>query len=270
MLITKPGRLRKEHKQLLRAALLRPKNVLVLGTGCVAGIFAYPILIPIGILAYGLLCYLDINSEEFINAVLHPSPKARPVRKTLQSNGKQPQPSALTTTELQQLHARMMTAYERLQQLYHDPAMLAEKALGDIEQIASLIEKSTAFLEKAQSIRDYLKAEDVGVIQREMESLQKKIGEVDDEFAQRQYQQAIAARHKQLDTLRDIQRMYERLVSQVTNITVSLDTLHSRVMKLKTTEYSLAQLESEHLSEQLTDLLEDVEQLEQVLSEVFV
>lgn len=270
MAMTTSGRSQKERTQLLRAALLRPKNLLILGTGCAAGIFTYPILIPIGFLAYGLLCYLDISSEEFSNAVLRPSPQSVPAQKTLSKKGKSPHLLKFTIAELHQLHARLIAAGERLQQLYHDPTMRTDQVLGEYGHIASLIEKSMMLLEKAQAIRNYLNVQDIGDIQGEIERLQKKIGQVDDDFAQRQYQQAVDARYKQLDTLRDIQRMYERLVSQVTNITVSLESLHARVMKLKTAEYSLAQLESEHLSEQLTDLLQDVEQLELVLSEMLV
>lgn len=253
----------KERAQLLRAALLRPKNVFILATGCVAGFFASPFLIPIGCLAYGVLCYLDLNSEEFVNAVLHPSSQGVPARKTLQ-------PTKLTLVELHELRTRLTITDERLQQLYQDPTIRAEQILGEHEHLNRLIEKSLAFLEKAQSIWNYLNGHDVSAIQHEIERLQQKIGQVDDEFAQHQYQQAVEARCQQLDTLRDMQRMYDRLVSQVTNIIISLESVHVSVMKLNAVEDSLAQLESEQVSEQLTDLLEDVKQLEYVLREVLV
>ena len=61
-----------QQKQLLRAALLNPKNLFVLAIGLATGTIA-PILIPIGIMAYGILCYITLSSEEFVKRVLYPN-----------------------------------------------------------------------------------------------------------------------------------------------------------------------------------------------------
>ena len=60
--------------------------------------------------------------------------------------------------------------------------------------------------------------------------------------------------------------MYERLLSQLTNISLSLDSIYSRMMKLKTSDYS-ANAESDLVSAQLMQLLEDIDLLDTALSE---
>ena len=81
------------------------------------------------------------------------------------------------------------------------------------------------------------------------------------------YQQALDARYKHLDTLRDIQQVYERLVSQLTNISLSLESMYSRMVKLKTSEYSLASAESDQVSAQLHGILEEMDQLDSAINE---
>ena len=101
----------------------------------------------------------------------------------------------------------------------------------------------------------------------DIDKLQQKIQRVKDEFSRQQYQQALDARYKHLETLRDIQQVYERLVSQLTNISISLESMYSRMMKLKTSEYSLASAESDQVSAQLHEILQEMEQLDSALNE---
>ena len=63
---------KKKQKKLLEAAFFRHRNLFILSTGIVTGILASPILIPIGIIVYGIVCYLDLQSEEFVKKVLYP------------------------------------------------------------------------------------------------------------------------------------------------------------------------------------------------------
>jgi DNA repair exonuclease SbcCD ATPase subunit len=256
--------------KLLKASLLNPKNLFVLATGFVAGIFFSYVLIPIGIMAYGILCYLDLSSEDFVKKVLkldENGSEAALETDAMPSLSAQRKAQKLEAKELQSLQANIAATREKIQQLYDNTDDFTRALLGDFSQIENLAEKSNEFLLKAQTIRNYLSSENVVQIKQDIPSLQEKIQSVSDDFSKRQYQQALRARSKHLKSLRDIQQIYERLVSQLTNISISLDSMYSRMMKLKTSEYSLASAESDQVSSQLDDLLRDVEQLDTALTE---
>ena len=256
-----------QQKKLLKGSLLNLKNLCVLATGFVAGIFFAPILIPIGMMAYGILCYLDLSSAEFVKNVLHPEEGGSKAADKKQPLAVPPKAQKLATQELQNLQARIVSSKKKIQQLYDCTDEFTRALFCDFAQVESLVAKSDEFLFKAQNIRNYLASENVAQITQDLTDLQEKIQSVSDEFSNRQYQQALAARQKHLESLRDIQRAYERLVSQVTNISISLDSMYSRMMKLKTSEYSLASAESEQVSVQLNQILKDVEQLDTALTE---
>ncbi len=259
-----------KQKALLKASLLNPKNLFVLATGLVAGgVFSY-ILIPIGVMAYGVLCYLDLSSKEFAKKVLRSDESASDTVLTHQDthsfSGQQP-PQELKTKELQDLREKIFTTKEKIRQLYNGVDSFTRRLLGDFSQTESLVEKSNKFLYKAQNIRDYLASENVEQIKHDITSLQEKIRRVGDDFSKRQYQQALDTRYKHLETLREIQQVYERLISQLTNISISLESMYSRMMKLKTSEYSLASAESDQVSTQLNDILQEVERLDSALND---
>ena len=97
--------------------------------------------------------------------------------------------------------------------------------------------------------------------------LEDKIDQVSDDFSQRQYEQALAARHNYLESLDDIHKIDKCLTSQLTNISLSLDSIYSSMMKLKSSDYSLHSAESDQVSEQLNHLVADVEQLDAALNQ---
>ncbi|MBD3308495.1 hypothetical protein GF339_18865 [candidate division KSB3 bacterium] len=260
--------LKTKQTVVVKASLLNPKNLFVLATGLVTGGLFSPILIPLGVLAYGVMCYLDLSSEEFVNKILRtqasPADAARGAGHALSD----PHPGlALTTKELQDLRAKIFTTRGKIQRLYEHTDDFTRQMLGELSQTEELVERSDTFLAKAQHIRDYLASENVGQIRRDIAFLQDKISTVEDDFSRRQYQQALETRYRHLDTLRDIQQVYERLVSQLTNIGISLESIYSSMMKLKTSEYSLASAESDQVSAQLTHLLREAETLDSALDE---
>ncbi len=258
------------QKEIIKAALFNLKNIFVLATGIVAGWIFSPMLIPIGAMAYGVLCYLDLSSKEFVKKVLA---SKKGCATTDLHGGEIPlspnQQSApeLTVQELQDLQEKIFETKEKIRQLHEDTDDFTRKLLGDISQTENLVAKSYKFLQKAQRIRNYLSSEDVAQITQDITSLQEKIQQVSDDFSKRQYQQALSSRQKHLETLQDFERMYERLVSQLTNISISLESIYSRMMKLKTLEYSLASAESDQVAMQLNTILQDMEQLDSALRE---
>lgn len=253
-----------QQKKVLKASLLNPKNLFVLAIGLATGAISY-VLIPVGILAYGILCYLDVSSKDFVDRVLGRKPNNSSERK-IRPISQQQATIILNAEDLQQLQTNIMTVREKIQHLYEEADDFTQNILRGFFQIDNLVERSEAFLLKAQKIRNYLISEDIDRIQQDITSLEEKIRNVDDSFSKRQYQQALEARYKHLESLYDIQQFYQRLASQLTNISISLDSVYSRIMKLKTSEYSQARIESEEVSAQLTQLMEDVEQLDTALS----
>lgn len=256
----------KDRSKVVKAALLHPKNLMVLGIGIGTGILYHWLLLPIGVMAYGLLCYLDISSDDFVNTILNrKGNKETATSQPAPLPPKQEPPRKLTVAELLQLHATIVSAKDRIHRLYQEADDFTQRIFGDFFQIENLAERSQVFLQKAQAIRDYLDSEDLHKITQDIETLHGKVSNVQDEFARHQYQQALNARQKHLQSLQDMQHMYERLVSQLTNISISLDSLYPRMMKLKTAEDSVSQAESGQAAAELTQLLNDVEQLDNAL-----
>lgn len=256
-----------QQKKLFRAVLLNPKNLLVLAIGLATGTIA-TILIPIGIMAYGILCYLDLSSEEFVKQVLYPNTGPQPdTTDVLHSFSEQELAHTLETEELQHLRTNIMASQEKIQQLYMQAEPFLQQMLGDTFQVDNLVERSGAFLLKAQTIRNYLDSEDLEKIDYDIAALEQKVQQTTDDFSKKQYRQALEARQKHLEALEDIQKIDERLISQLTNISLSLDSIYSRMMKLKSSDYSLKSAESDQVSKQLNRLVADVEQLDAALNE---
>jgi hypothetical protein len=259
-----------KQTKLLKASLLNPKNLFVLATGFVAGTFFSYVLIPIGIMAYGILCYLDLSSVEFAKKVLGVDKEVSDAaldNDEMRSLSDQQKARKLEAKELQSLQTDITATKKKIQQLYDDTDDFMRALLGDFCQIENLVGRSDELLFKAQTIRNYLSSENVDRIKQDITSLQGKIQKIRDDFSKRQYEQALNARRKHLESLQDIRQVYERLVSQLTNISISLDSMYSRMMKLKTSEYSLESAESDQVSAQLTELLRDAEQLDTALNE---
>ena len=260
------GSRKEERTKVLKAALLNPKNLLVLAIGLVTGTIS-TVLIPIGIMAYGILCYLDLSSEDFVQSVLYPqTASSSHDSEAIRLLSKQQLAQTLHTKELRELSANIATSKERIQYVYDQADTFLQEMFGDMLHIDELVERSQKFLLKAQTIRNYLVSENIDKLYRDIDSLNSKIEQTTDHFSQRQYQQALKARQQHLESLQDVQRMYERLVSQLINISLSLDSIYSRIMKLKTSDYS-ATAESDLVSAQLMQLLEDINLLDTALSE---
>jgi Ni,Fe-hydrogenase I large subunit len=256
-----------QRKKLLRAAFLNPKNLIVLVIGITLGIIDTTV-IPIGIMAYGLLCYLNLNSDEFVKQVLYPN-TGSPAEATglIHSFSEQEFAQTLEAEELRHLRTNIMASQEKIQQLYTQAEPFLQHMFGDMFQVENLVERSGAFLLKAQTIQNYLDSEDLEKIYDDIAALEGKIQQVSDEFSKQQYRQALEARQKHLESLEDIHKIDERLISQLTNISLSLDSIYSRMMKLKSSDYSMKSAESDQVSEQLNRLVADVEQLDAALNE---
>lgn len=260
---------KRQQTKLFKASLLKPTNLLVLVVGFIAGKFS-GLLIPVGIVAYGVLCYLDLSSEEFVENILKPDKgfsdaDLQDAIVPLPSGEKLPQ--QLHTAELQELRKNIFATQQRIEQLYEQVDHFSRELLGELSQTKELAERSDQFLRKAQMIRDYLASEDAEQIQQGVTALEEKIQHVEDHFSKWQYQQALDARNRHLKNLRDLQRIYDRLTSQVTNISISLDSLYSRMIKLKTTEYSPTGIENEQVAAQLQQMLQDIDQLDSAVNE---
>ncbi len=251
---------------IVKAALLNPKNLFVLGIGVLSGVFFSSALIPLGMLAYSILCYLDFSSEEFAKKKFCGFDHTQHITAEAEIKHEIKAPS-LEIKELQQLRDAITVTQEKIYALYAGTDGFTRELLGDLEQIEELIERSHGLLIKAQDIHVYLASENIAKVDQDVTRLQEKIQTVRDDFSRQQYQQALDARRKQLETFRDIQQVYERLVSQVTNISMSLESIYVKMLKLKTAEYSLAKAESDQVAERLTGLLDDVEQLDSALND---
>lgn len=256
---------------LLKASLLKPTNLLVLVIGCLAGNFSLA-LVPIGMAAYGALCWLDFSNKDFAKKIFADADGASnlselnsPLPQGFRFKLSQP----LQAPELKSLQEDVVRIGLKIAKLYDDADDMTRRLLGDLSRIEEFGVRSERFLQKAQSLRDYLNTEDFEVLEQGVAALQAKIELSRDPFAQQQYQQALMARTKHRQNILDIQQAYERLVSQVTNISISLESLYSRMVKISNTECASAQSENEQVSKELQGMLQEMEYLELALNEQF-
>ncbi|PIE32552.1 hypothetical protein CSA56_15225 [candidate division KSB3 bacterium] len=262
---------KQQRQKLLKASLLKPMNVLVLTTGILAGTFS-GVLIPVGIVAYGVLCYLDLSSDSFFKQTLKLETCLDDTRKL------RFQPTLpfsvetlrhLEASEIRELQQHILTTFQKITRLYEELDDFTKKLWGELAPVRELVERSGQLLHKAQHIKYYLDSEQMMSIQDDIAVFQKKIDQSGDPFVQTQYQHALNARKLHLTNIEDIQRSYERFISQLTNISISLDSLHSRMMKLSTTEQSVVEPDSGQITEQLHSMLHDMELLDAALDEQF-
>ncbi len=259
---------RRQHT-LLKASLLKPTNLLVLVVGCLAGNFSLA-LVPIGIAAYGALCFLDFSNKDFAKKVFTKAPgvsdlpaDSSPLPQGFRFKSSQ----SLRVPELTSLQGDVVRIGRNISQLYNDADDMTRQLLGELSRIEELGMRSERFLKKAQGLRDYLDTEDFEQIEQGIATLQAKTETSQDPFAQQQYRQALMARTKHRQNIQDIQQAYERLVSQVTNISTSLESLYSRMIKINSAGCGSAQFESEDVSKELQNMLQEMEYLESALNE---
>lgn len=254
---------------ILKAALLKPTNLLVLAGGCLAANFSF-MLIPVGIMAYGILCYLDVSNDEFVKKILSrmEQPDSEPRRHPAPKNITLPADSATTLApELRQFHQQIAAMSQKIAASYHQADDFTRQLIGDLSQIEEIAAKSERFIRNAQQIADYLASADETQIQQGIERLKATLRQTTDEFSRSQYQQALEHRHAHLQTIRDLQRIYERLRSQLTNIEIAFESIYSRMVKLNSTDAALTDAESQAVAAQLRRMLGDMAQLDAALNE---
>lgn len=251
----------------LKAAFLKPLHLFVLGLGIFGGIVFSAALIPVGIAAYGVLCYLDLSNEEFIHHILRRQNSRQQQVSEKNVSAVSASAAQYSVHELQQLGKNIEAVRDKIAQVYAHSDEFTRTLLGDFATIESLVTQSLSFLAKAQAIRAYLVSEDVNQSRQDVKTLQQKVENARDEFSLRQYQNALDARKSHLHTLYELQQLEDRLVAQVTNISRSLESFYSRMVKLCTLEAALASAESEHIARQLDELLTDLELFDQAISE---
>ena len=246
----------------LKAALLKPTNLLVLAGGCLAAKFSF-MLSPAGIMAYGILCYLDVSNGDFVKKILSSTRHAEPLPK----NTMPPADSAETLApELRQLRQQIAAMNQKIAACYRQADDFTRLLIGDLSQIEEIAAKSERFICKAQQIADYLASADETQIQQGIESLEATLRQTTDEFSRSQYQQALEHRHTHLQTVRALQRIYERLRSQLTNIEIAFESMYSRIVKLNSTDATLSEAESQAAAAQLQRMLRDMAQLDAAMN----
>ncbi len=259
---------KEERYAILHAALLKPTNLLVLAVGCLAAKFSF-MLIPVGIMAYGILCYLDVSNDEFVKKILGTMGRAEalPIHQRPTINPPLSTDSAETLTpELWQFQQQIAVMNRKIADSYHQADDFTRQLIGDLSQIEEIAEKSQRFIRKAQQITDYLASADATQVQEGIESLQATLRATTDTFSQSQYQQALENRQAHLQTIRDLQCIYERLRSQLTNIAVAFESIYSRMVKLSSTDVTLTDVESQAVAAQLQRMLRDMAQLDAAMN----
>jgi len=261
-------RSQKTRSAVLKAALFKPLNLMVLVGGCLAAKFSF-MLIPVGIMAYGILCYLDVSNDEFVKKILKKSthPESASFRQDQPKHAPLPANSAaVLSPELRQFQEQIAAMNQKITDCYHHADDFTCQLLGDLSQIEEITAKSQRFIHNAQQIANYLASADEAHLQQGIEQLEATLRNTTDEFSRSQYQQALEHRQAHVQTIRDLRRIYERLRSQLTNIEIAFESIHSRMVKLSSTDATLSDAENQAVAAQLQRMLGDMAQLDAAMN----
>ncbi|GAK52370.1 hypothetical protein U14_03621 [Candidatus Moduliflexus flocculans] len=259
----------KARSAILKAALFKPLNLMILVGGCLAATFSLA-LIPVGVMAYGILCYLDVSNDDFVKKIsikktpFEPKPaQQRPLNTMLPAAAN---PTEALIPELQRLQKQIAAMNQKIADGYSQVDDFTRQLIGNLSQIEEIAGKSQHFIRNAQQIAEYLAATDEVQIQRGIEDLRATLRATSDSFSRSQYQQALEHRQAHLQTIHDLQRIYERLCSQLTNIAVAFESIHSRIVKLSSADITLTDAESQAIAGQLRRILGEMEQLDAAMN----
>ena len=139
---------------------------------------------------------------------------------------------------------------------------------GSIEHIDNVFEKAAHLRHRLQQIDDYLETTSMQTLHVEKTEITRKLAEAPSTAVYAQYEEALQTLEERVENHGRLEELREQINARLMTIRVSLDNTHAKIIRIRTTEMSNAQLESDDVSRALRDLQIEMDALLKSLDEI--
>ena len=139
---------------------------------------------------------------------------------------------------------------------------------GSIEHIDNVFEKAAHLSHRLQQIDDYLETTSMQMLHIEKTEITRKLAESPNAAVYAQYEEALRTLEERIENHARLEELREQIDARLMTIRVSLDNTHAKIIRIRTTEISNAQLESDDVSKALRDLQIEMDALLKSLDEM--
>ena len=137
-----------------------------------------------------------------------------------------------------------------------------------IEHIDNVFAKAAHLSHHLQQIDDYLETTNMQMLHNEKIEITRKLAESPNAAVYAQYEEALHTLEERIENHGRLEELREQIDARLMTIRVSLDNTHAKIIRIRTTEISNAQLESDDVSKALRDLQIEMDALLKSLDEM--
>ena len=215
------------------------------------------------LLAYCALVGLDVFNPKFIREVHGVGEPDKKIEASTQID-----PEQLKVQELKIIYESILNKHNQSQQAFKSTSELLKDNLVDsMSRCSELVMEAGRIAVKGDSLREYLNTQDPHSIEKQTKDLAAKARRTSDEKASEGFHQAVTVKRQQLETINQIEGLYDRINAQLNVIESSLDTIHAKIVKLKATDIEEAILVGQSIMERVDTLATDINLLESTVEE---
>jgi len=229
-------------------AARQPLAMIVLLFALLGGALIYLWLLPLGLLAYGLMVFLG-GRDPLLAA----------------ASQRTPRPRISSPTFRKQLNAVERTQQEILRSVAQAEGPVARLLIRIGDQTGELVEQAYELCDKGQVIEGYLTRVNVQEIQNRISATDRQIAATADTYTLQQLQEARAALAEKQRNAADMITYSGRIQAQLQNIHASLDNVLAETVRLRTADIVAADSVTNQVAQRLADLKSDMDTFQRVL-----
>jgi chromosome segregation ATPase len=229
-------------------AARRPLAILVLLAAIAGGLLLFWWLLPLGLLAYGLMIYLAGRDP------------------ALAALSQRPQRPRLSSPQLR----GQIAAIERTQQEIGRSVAQADGPVARLlvridDQSRELVEQSYQLCERGQVLEAYLARVNLADLRQRIAATDRQIAATADAYTLQQLQETRAALAEKQRNAAELTTYNGRILAQLQNIHASLDNVLADTVRLRTADAMAADSATDQVARRLADLKSDMDTFQRVL-----
>ncbi len=229
-------------------AARRPLALMVLFTAIAGGLLLFWWLLPLGLLAYGLMIALGGRDPALAAA-----------------SQRAPRPRLTSPTFRAQIGAIERTQQEIERSIAQASGPLARLLARISAQTQELLEQAYALGERGQVIEAYLVRIKVDSIQARIAATDRQIAATSDAYTRQQLQESRNALAEKQRNAAELTTYIGRIQAQLQNIHASLENVLAETVRLRTADALSADSATDQVAQRLGDLKRDMDTFQRVL-----
>jgi chromosome segregation ATPase len=229
-------------------AARQPLAISVLLLAGLGGLLIYWWLLPLGLLAYGLMVFLG-GQDPAVAAASQRAPRPRLSSATFRTQ---------------------IDALERTQQEIQRSVAQADGPVGRLmaritDQARELVEQAYELSDKGQIIEGYLARVNLADLQQRINTTDRQLAATADPYTLQQLQETRAALAEKQRNAADLTTYIGRIQAQLQNIHANLDNVLAETVRLRTADAVSADSATNQVAQRLSDLKSDMDSFQRVL-----